>query len=550
MFTLRHVLRYSALAVGVLAALSGCDKPEPQSSASEPSIRRLTESQYRNTIADLFGAGVVVGGQFDPLVRTNGLRVVGARSARITPTGLEQYDRMARSIAAQVVSEENRMTLIPCAPADSKAPDDACATKFFSEVGPMLFRRPLAAEEVKVPVEAAHAAAANLNNFYDGIAAGLAGMLVHPSFLFVVESTEADGKGGVQLTDYAKASRLSYFLWNTTPDAALLEAAARGDLDTEAGLAKQVDRMLASENTETGVRDFFTDMLAFEDLDKVEKDSIIYPAFSAAVARDAKEQTLRTITNLLVTENADYRDLFTTRKTYLSGPLGRIYRLPVDRPDGGWMEYEFPEGDPRAGLLTQVAFAAAYAHPGRSSPTLRGKAVRESLLCQKVPDPPGDVDFSLFNDPNSPNKTARDRLTAHAVQPACAGCHKLTDPIGLAMERFDGAGQFRTTEDGAPIDPTGDLDGVPYNDAAGLGKAMHGNPAVPSCVVNRAFSYATARATTAQDRELLGYYEEMFAKSGYRLPELMRRIATSKAFFAVTPTASKLTSTTTPEAHS
>ena len=217
----------------------------------------------------------------------------------------------------------------------------------------------------------------------------------------------------------------------------------------------------------------------------------------------------------------------------MSGPLGRIYRVPVDRPDGGWIPYEFPEGDQRAGLITQISFAALYSHPGRSSPTLRGRAIRESLLCQKIPDPPGDVDFSLFNDPNSPNKTARDRLSAHATQPACAGCHKLTDPIGLAMERIDGAGQLRTTESGASIDPSGDLDGVKFTDAVGLGKAMRDNPAVPPCIVNRVYSYATGRTPERTEQPLLNHFEKQFTSAQFRLPKLLQSIAASDALFAV-----------------
>jgi hypothetical protein len=520
---------------GLALCLAGCGKDEPKASGTPPAMRRLTEAQYRNIVADLFGARIVVGGHFDPLIRTNGLYAVGARSARITPSGLEQYDRMARSIAAQVVSEPNRDMLVPCKPADAAKVDEACARQFVAKVGRMVYRRPLADAEIAAGVAVAKEATERLGSFYEGIAASLAGMLVSPDFLFIVESTE-DGPGGKPRLDaFAKATRLSMFLWNSAPDDALLAAAEAGDLASEKGLARQVDRMLASDHLEAGVRAFFSDMLALEEADRVEKDSIIYPAFSAAVAADAKEQTLRTIAHLLIDEGADYREIFTTRKTFMSGPLGRIYRVPVSRPDGGWMPYEFPEGDARAGLIAQVAFASLYAHPGRSSPTLRGRAIRENLLCQKVPDPPGDVDFSLFNDPNSPNRTARDRLSAHATQTACAGCHKLTDPIGLGMEKIDGAGQARTMENGAAIDTAGNLDGIPYTDAAGLGRAIHDSPAATACVVNRLYSYATGRTPSREEFPLLEYFEKGFAADKYRLTALLRSIATSDALYAVAP---------------
>jgi hypothetical protein len=291
--------------------------------------------------------------------------------------------------------------------------------------------------------------------------------------------------------------------------------------------------MIASPFLERGVRAFFTDMLGLDDFDHLEKDSVIYPDFTLEVARDAREQILRNIVGLLVTDDGDYRDLFTTRRTYLSGPLGRFYGVPVPRPDGGWYPYEFPDGDPRAGLITQVGFTALHSHPGRSSPTIRGRAIREQLLCQKVPDPPGDVDFSRFNDPNSPNKTARERLTVHATDPVCAGCHKLTDPIGLGLEKIDGAGQLRENENGEPILTAGQLDGRDYADAVGLGHALHDDPAAPSCVVRRLYSYATGHAVGPGDRDVIKYFDSGFSRDGYRIPRLLRRIATSEAFYAV-----------------
>lgn len=521
----------------LLALLAGCGKSAPPVAGGEPALRLLSEPQYRSAIADLFGEHISVGGTFDPLVRTNGLLTVGAAAAHITPAGIEQYDRMARSIASQVLSAENRDIYVPCQPKSPAAADDACAQQFFASVGRMLYRRKLDAGELRRPVELAAAAGNQFGDFYAGLESALGSMLVSPSFLFIADHAEPDpdNQGKLRLDGYSRASRLSFFLWGSTPDDLLLAAAEKGELFNAGGIRRQVDRMLASPKLVTGLRSFFNDMLAFEDMDRLEKDSIIYPVFSSAIAQDAREQTLRTLTHLLIDEQGDYRDLFTTRKTFMSGPLGRIYHVPVDRPDGGWMPYEFPEGDPRAGLITQVSFAALYAHPGRSSPTLRGRAMRELLLCQKIPDPPGNVDFSLFNDPNAPSRTARQRLSVHATQKSCAGCHKLTDPIGLALERIDGAGQWRTTEGDMTIDTSGNLDGVKFTDAAGLGAAMRNNPAAPSCVVNRLYSYAVARVPARGDKPFLTHLAENFADADYRVPTLLRDIATSDAIFAVTP---------------
>src|SRR6185503_18624306 len=145
---------------------------------------------------------------------------------------------------------------------------------------------------------------------------------------------------------------------------------------------------------------------------------------------------------------------------------------------------------------THVSFLASHAHPGRSSATRRGKALRELLLCQPVPLPPPNVDFSVLNDPTSPFKTARDRVNFHLQNPVCAGCHKITDPMGLALENFDGAGAYRAEEKGQEIDASGAFDGKPFTGAVGLGKALHDNPALTSCLVKRAYSYGSGSPTT------------------------------------------------------
>ena len=280
-------LLWSSLVGVALALLAGCGSSPPPTSGAEPVVRLLSESQYREIIADVFGEQIVVGGTFDPLVRTNGLLTVGASKAHITPAGLEQFDRMARSIAAQVVNDDNRDVLVPCTPARADAADADCATKFFDAGRPAALPAPALARRAEGPGGDRGRGGTQLGDFYDGLAAGLAGMLVSPSFLFVIDSTEPDpaAPGKLRLDAYSKAARLSFFLWGTTPDDALLTAAQRGELHDRKGLEAQVERMVESPRLETGMRVFFNDMLAFEDLDRLEKDSMIYPAFSAAVAR-------------------------------------------------------------------------------------------------------------------------------------------------------------------------------------------------------------------------------------------------------------------------
>ncbi len=505
----------------VFAALLGAVMLAPAAQGAD-AVRRLSADQYRNIVHDVFGASIELGGKLAPDLRLDGLSAIGAARVSITAQDMEQYDAMARSIAAQVVGEKNRRQMVGCAPSSAAAPDDGCAGAFLVKAGMLLFRRPLTAAEKDAHVAAARGATLATGDFHRGLSFALAAMLASPQFLF--RETAA--------TPYTKASQLSFFLWDAGPDLVLLEAAGRGELDTAKGLARQVDRMMASPRLEAGVRAFFSDNFAFDGA-AVPKETSLFPKFSTRVAADAEEQTLRTAVDLLLVQRGDYRDLFTTRKTFLTPDLAAVYRVPVasDVPNGApetWTAFEFPEGDQRMGILTHIAFTAFHSPPGRGSPTLRGKALREMMLCQKVPAPPADVKFNLVNDTSNPlYKTARKRLAAHRENPVCGGCHKIVDPIGLALENFDGAGEFRTKENGETIDTSGELDGVAFHDAAGLAKAVRDNPATPACVVSRLASYALGRVPAPDERDWIGALGKDFAAHGYRFPDLMRAIAVS-----------------------
>jgi len=519
-----------------------------------PVTRRLTAEQYQNIIADVFGRTIELGGRFEPELRVGGLLAVGTSNVSITAAGMEQYDAMARHIAAQVVDEKRRDVMLPCKPIDAKAPDDKCTAQFMAQTGRLLYRRPLTQTELVAYVHAANLATTMTKDFYNGLAMSLAGMLSSPKFLFRKQELEPDPahKGAMRLNAYAKASQLSFFLWNSAPDLPLLDAAQKGELNTQKGLAKQAERMMASPRVEAGVRAFFTDNFGFDEFETLTKDTALFPKFSAQAAEDAQEQTLKTIVDLVVTNNGDYRDIFTTKKTFLTQELAAIYKVPIaiDVPNGSpekWEPYQFRDNDPRAGILTQVAFTGLHSPPGRSSATIRGKAVREVLLCQKVPAPPGNVNFNLVQDTNNPNyKTARQRLTAHATEAMCTGCHKIIDPIGLALENFDGEGAYRLKENGAEIDVKGSLDGVAFNGAADLGRAIHDSPSTPNCLVDRLSAYAVGRAVKS-DSPWVQSLKKSFAASGYRMPALMHEIALSDAFYVVAAPETKSAETASPQ---
>ena len=528
-------------AAAVLFAGAADAKPEQVTAQvpGAPVTRRLSPSQYEAAIRDVFGPTVELGGRFEPEMRRDGLLAIGAGYVSVTSTGMQQYEAMSRAIAAQVVDEKHRDLLIPCKPASATAPDDACAAKFFSSVGRALYGRPLTPDELGTQVTASNLGASELKDFYSGMWLSLASMLASPEFLFREETLKArpDRHGVYELDGYAKASKLSFFLWNARPDQQLLAAAAKGELDQPRTLKKQVDRMMASPRLEEGMRAFFEDMLGLDELDNMTKDSVIYPKFDARIAQDAKEQTLKTIMNVVLEQNGDYRDVFTTPKTFLTRRLGAIYGVPIvnNAANGApemWQPYEFAKDDPRVGILSHMSFLALHSPPGRSSPTLRGKALREILMCQKVPAPPAAVEFKIVQDTNNPvYKTARARLTAHANNPVCAGCHKIIDPLGLALENFDGTGAYRTTENGADIDTSGALSGSNFNNAAGLGKVMHDTPATASCVLNRMVSYGLGRLPEKGEADWVKGLDKSFAGGGYRVRDLMHTIAIDPVFY-------------------
>lgn len=529
-----HTLRTGITALLALFVLGACSGPkEPETVGSQPHLRLITTQQYANTLSYIFGPSVSVDVKFPPLQRTAGLLSNGAGIAGVTASQLEQFQRAAAGVAIQIVAPNRRNYLIPCAPAVETKADRACATQFVTETGRLLHRRALSDAEVNAYVEQAGNAAEQLKSFYEGLAIVLEAMLISPEVLFIVESGEPDSKDPKQqrLDAYSLASRLSFFLWNAAPDDQILKAAESGELNTKKGRARIVDMMLASPRLEDGVRAFFDDMFAFDEFDALSKDPTVYPFFTGETVADAREQTLRTVVDHLLTKNLDYRDLFTTRSTFMSPALAPLYQIAAPP---GWSAYEFPPDSPRQGLLTQVSFLAVHAHPGRSSPTLRGKALRELLLCQAVPPPPTNVSFDLVDNPDASYPTQRHRVQAHLEDPACAGCHKITDPTGLSLESFDGAGRFRDNEGGHPIDTSGDLDGKEFDDVVGLGKALRDSPSLPSCLVNRAYSYGAGAPLRPAERPLLQYFTAHFEKEGFKLPDLLRTIALSSAFSTVT----------------
>lgn len=534
----------STAAHGAATSATAQETQEPQDTGSLNRLRLLSEEQYLNTVRYVFGPDVAPEPHFPPAQRRDGLLSLGSSITGVTTAQLELYQKAAVTIANTVVDPKYRAFLITCKPRNEKAADKACASQFLKEKGRLLNRRPLTRDELDAYVGQANKSADQLKDFYVGLGVALEAMLVSPNVLFVAEVSEPDPAlaGRQRLDAFSLATRMSLFLWNAVPDDSVLKAAESGEIQTPEGRARVVDMMLSSRRLDAGVRAFFDDMFGFDDFNSLSKDPATYPKFTGQVAQDAREQTLRTIVDHLVNKRGDYRDLFTTRETFISPALAALYGEPAP---AGWTPYTEAPDSPRAGLLSQVSFLALHSHPTRSSPTLRGKALRETLLCQKVPPPPPNVDFSAVDNPDSPFKTQRERVAFHLKNPVCAGCHKITDPMGLALENFDSSGRFREEERGTKIDASGTLDGKSFNGATSLGKVLRDYPGLTSCLVQRVYSYSSGGAARPEDKKTLEYFNARFAEEGYRVPDLLRTIALSNAFSEIVEPKTKVPAVTT-----
>jgi hypothetical protein len=496
-----------------------------------PVLRRLTQAQYVNAVHDLLGDDLLVSRPMEPDVELSRSISAGASGTSISPRGVEQYEALSYDLAEQLLrNEARRARAVTCAPVATV--DPACAETFVRATGRRLWRRPLADAEVTALVTLAANAATTLGDFHRGLEYALSAMLQSPHFLFRAELAEpAAAAEPARFSAYSLAARLSFFLWNAPPDDALLAAAAAGRLATDDGVRAEVERLVASPRLARGLRAFVTEWLGLQHLDTVSKDPMVFTSFSNDVPAAAREETLSLAEHLALTRDGDFRDLLTTRETFVNRRLASIYnvRAPLQTRADGFGLVTIPDDSPRRGLLGHVSILALAAHPTSTSPTLRGKFIREALLCNEVPMPPVNVNTAL-PEPAAGLRTMRERLSRHQADPSCRSCHTLLDPIGLALEHFNGIGSWRPTDVGAAIDASGSLDGVSYRDALGLGQTIHDAPGFPRCVTTRLYRFAYGRHETDGEEAEVSRLAQDFAYGGYRLRRLMSQIATSAAF--------------------
>jgi hypothetical protein len=490
---------------------------EPTVQPAPSTLRRLTSAEYENSLSDLFGE-IVLPTSLEPDLDVAGSYAVGAGQAAMSPLGVERYEDAAYLVAEQVVAVPGFVPCVPAGPVDA-----GCAEQVLRPLGRRLWRRSLSEEELSGLLSLADRAGSTLESFDQGLVYAISALLQSPNFLYRIE-LGADGT----FTGPELASRISFLLWSGPPDDELLDLAEQGALSDPSVRRAQAERMLADPRGRRGLRVFFDDMLGLDALDGLPKDPALFVHWSGEVATAAREETLSLVEHLAFDQQGDFRDWLTTRTTFLDRSLAALYAVPAPAREGFALT-ELPADGHRRGLLGQASFLALQSHSVSTSVTRRGLFVRTTLLCQPIPPPPSDVDTSI-PEVSADAPTMRERVAQHLEDPVCASCHRITDPIGLAFEPFDGIGRFRTSEEGHPIDPSGDLDGEAFADASELVGLLRVHPDFPACLGATLLQHSQGHELSDGEAELADWHTAGFAQSGHRLLDLLVDIVSAESF--------------------
>jgi len=498
-------------------------------------VRRLTRLEYSNTVRDLLGDTSGVADHFPAEEIRLGFDN-NASALTVSPVLAEQYLLAAETIATNAV-EASWSRLVPCDPA-GPAGADACATQFIATFGEAAYRRPLDADDTAALTAAFTAGAAT--DFKTGVRLVIETALQSPRFLYRVEfgALPAGAQTVVKLDDWEMASRLSYLLWHTMPDAELMAGARLGSLSSPENIIAEAQRMLLDPRAHTVVADFNAQWLRLGEIGAIEKDAAVFPRFSPSIAGLMREEIDRFLDDAIWNpDGGDLATLFTAPYTFVNGALATYYGVPGVT---GTAFVKTPvDGVTRGGLLTQGGLLSLLGKANQTSPVHRGKFVREQLLCTELPPPPANL---TIKPPDlSTTLTTRQRFEQHAADGSCSTCHRLMDPIGLGFESFDGAGLYRDTENGQPVDDSGqltdsDVDG-PFHGVVELGGKLAASSQVRACVAAKWFRYGYGRGETDADGCSLASIEARFAGGGYKVRDLLAALVETDAFLyrQVTP---------------
>jgi hypothetical protein len=511
--------------------------PNSGPGATAAVLRRLTHSQYNNTVHDLLGDQTAPANQFPSEDFVDGFKDQ-YNAQNLSPLLAEAYstaaEKLAQNAARNAFRNGDPHGLISCKPSEE------CRVKFIRSFGLRAFRRPLDTGEVKRYTRLF----ASETDFMKGAQLVVEAMLQSPDFLFRLDATS-----NPKWKPYAAASRLSYMLWDSMPDAALMDAAANGELSTPSGIEKISRRMLQDPRARQALDEFTSEWLRFDRILTSSRDRRRYPKFSRETAVAMTEEARQFVADL-VWSNRNFMEAFTANYGFVNADLASIYGVPA--PAQEFVRTDFPVESERAGLLGQALFLALSAKPDDTSLTGRGLFVREQFLCQHVPPPPASVNTNLAPSTEAHPQTNRDRMSEHESNPVCATCHNLIDPIGFGFEKFDAVGARRDKYElrfyggheaggrrqppksvNLAMDTNGFVAGIPdshFSSPRELGAVLAKTPQCQECMVKQYFRYTAGRMETPIDYPVIQRALEQFRNSQFRFQELIIAIARGREF--------------------
>ncbi len=512
---------------------SGAEEPLPAFEPHAGLLRRLTRAQFRNSIERLLGVQVDTT-TLDPDSFNGDFAAVGASTVTTSSLGVERYHAAIEGAVAEVFADDSRRAaLLGCTPA---LDDTSCVRGYLERLGRSAWRRPLSTEELDRLVGVATVANTQLEDAIEGARWSTIALLESLHFLYRPELGEPRGDGALVHRDYELASRLSFLIWNSPPDDELLDAAGSGALDTKEGILAQVDRMLAVPEGRESASAFAEDYMRLDRIASQPKDTGLFPEYGAALQAAMVRDMREVWATVAFDRDASMLEVFSTTDVYANAELAAFYGLdPSGLDSETYKSFTLPGDGTRLGILGKPGFLSQFANQREGSPTLRGKFIREAILCEHVPLPPEGVALEIPESVEGTATTKRQRLEQHRSNRTCAGCHAMMDPLGLPLESFDAIGRYRTTEQGLPIDPSGDFDGVPVADSRELGSVMSQSDTVAECIVRKYYTYSMGHAERDVDEVVIQALAASFSVSGNRLRALIREIATSEAFSLVAP---------------
>lgn len=508
-------------------------------------LRRLTRAELHHTVHDLLGDALHPDLDVRELLPPDDEHGGFASNSTVPPTELavEQLERAAEAIARAAAAR--RSHLHPCL--DEPEPPAECLQAWVDALAPRAFRRPLTAEELEPLYALARPETPPAGVDEDPIEAAivrtLSAILQSPDFLYRVELGEpTDDPTVARSTHHEIATRLSYLVWSSLPDAELTAEADAGHLRDPAVRAAQLERMLADPRARRGLAEFHLQWLELTGLPTLDKDRNVHPTFDVALLPLLEAELEAFVDFVLRHDDGRFSTLLTSRTTFIPLALALWYgddatptTLPAEHLP------ELPEGfdpvslDPerRAGILTLLPVMATHAKAGRSDPVGRGAFVRRRLLC----DPPAPAPPEVPMPPSAPTpgSSQRDQLQRHAEDPVCASCHSLTDPIGLLFEPYDAMGSFRSEDVvGNPIDargelPRSDVEG-PLDGPVALAEALAASEQARRCYATQWLRHALGRPETEDDAATLTALQARFLASDGHVPTLLHALVTSDAF--------------------